>query len=1169
MAESFDFGAPATSSASLDGTSEASLYELIALQRAAVEQARATHGADSRLASLQVLLLKRLLDEAQGSKELGTPTALERAAELGDVMRIESPDVAAGLKGKVNDLALGTLRPFYLEALRPQAEFNRVLVELLPRVMGSTTTPRPWVRQQLTPLAEPTAWKVHSHRSDLSGRFINLTKRAWLEGARQSLTRRLEQQRRWNQLAVDVLVDWNRAEGAAVAARLEAASPEVDGQQFDALLSRQRRFNAQIVSILRAESAVPSRPEYDTWVRARATTQPVTVSNFPVTVVIDARSETSDTALKRTLASLEAQSTSGWTAQVMTATSAKPEPRAEWLCFVEAGDELAPHAISTLAQRLAREPFDLAYADEDRLESGKRASPFFKPDFERELLLSCDWVSHGLFVSRAAFERLGSGLRPWELALEASAATPPLTIAHLDEVLVTRHTSGPRVEDFVPADGATQLEAHLTRHARHATVRREAHRFSVNFEVQGRPRVSLIVPFRDKPVLLDQLTRSLRQTRYDNYELVLVSNNSEQPETFELLEKLKAPNVLVVEWNEPFHYPRINNVGARAASGEILVFLNNDTEIVDPQWLDVLVAQLQQPGVGAVGATLLFPNRTIQHAGVVVGLGDDSGGLAGHLFAGLPDDARWTMFGSTNWTRNFSAVTSACVAVRRSDFEALHGFDERFQVGGSDVDLCLRLRARGLRVVNTGQTRLIHHESASRRGTRQPGSDDWESFRAYGTYLDHDPCFSRHLSLTDPVPSLRDPDTRNGLAMALQKLGATEPEWSKSALTRGRLAQGRQAQGMARMLDFGQPLHRAVQRANPARSVTWFLPFFNHPFGGVHTILRFADLWRARGVESRFVIYDNPHVTERELGAKIAPLFTTPPGTFHVLKRPDDVLSLPPTDVAIATLWNSAYFALRHPNANFRAYFVQDYEPMFYPAGTMSGLCEYTYELGFFGLFNTSGLRDWVTAHHSMQGVAFEPSVDHALFHPPERRQDDRPVRVFFYGRPSIDRNAFELGIEALRELKRRLGTRVEIISAGEAWNPAWFGLEGVVENLGVLPYADTAPLYRTVDVGLCFMFTRHPSYLPLELMASGVTVVTNENVANGWLLEHGANCLLTKPSMLSVVEQLETASAQPQLRRRIGAAAVQRLHKTTWESEAEKLHDALSAACANPAEFA
>ncbi|ATB34481.1 glycosyltransferase [Melittangium boletus] len=841
----------------------------------------------------------------------------------------------------------------------------------------------------------------------------------------------------------------------------------------------------------------------------------------------------------------------------------------EFVGFLEQEDTLAPHALAEVVLRLAREPdAELIYSDEDRLDaSGGRFGPFFKPDWSPDLLRSVNYLHHFVVVRRAPLTEAGGmregfeEARNYELLLRLSERVR--RIVHVPGILYHARASDVPASDA----GVRALREHLARRGEVAEVSEVAPaHYRVRYPVRGTPLVSIIVPFKDKPELLRMLTGTLlEKTRYPHFELLLVSNNSTQPETFEVLESLTDPRIRKLTWDHPFNYPAINNFAAREARGELLLFLNNDMEIVDPEWLDELIGQAQRPEVGAVGAKLLFPDRTVQHAGAVVGIT----GFAGHPFWRMPDTATWTPFGHADWVRNYLAVTSACVMLRRELFEQLEGYDERFLLCGSDVDLGLRLVARGLRVVYTPHTRIIHHESASRRMDAIPENDFWRSFSAYRPYLGPagDPFYNPFLTLQGTDCSLRRHE-EDGEALAVRTLARDLPSTREEKASERALHQ-RHVADHVKALDHSSEQVRRAREEAPERlarlrskgrieRVSWFLPSFHHPYGGIHTLLRFADLLRSRhGVQNDLIIYNNPNVTEAELEARVAPLYPNAPGRFRVLRHLQEVGELPECDLAVATMWTSAYPVLSHPRATVRAYFVQDYEPQFFAAGTYSALAEQTYRLGLYGIFNTSGLYEYVTSHHPMQGCWFEPTVDRSVFHD-ARPARKGPVRIFFYGRPSSDRNAFELGISALRQLKAERGAAVEILTAGERWNPAQYGLDGVITNLGVLPYEKTADLYRECDVGLCFMFTKHPSYLPFEMMACGVTVVTNDNPSNLWLLEHGKNCLLAEPTYSCVLEQLRTAVADPSLRARIRTAAVERVLRTTWEAQVDRVHDTL-----------
>jgi glycosyltransferase involved in cell wall biosynthesis len=233
---------------------------------------------------------------------------------------------------------------------------------------------------------------------------------------------------------------------------------------------------------------------------------------------------------------------------------------------------------------------------------------------------------------------------------------------------------------------------------------------------------------------------------------------------------------------------------------------------------------------------------------------------------------------------------------------------------------------------------------------------------------------------------------------------------------------------------------------------------------------------------------------------------------------------------------------------------------LFYPAGSMSAQVEATYSFGFYGLANTCSVKKIYEEQHGGRAEYFVPCVDTQIFRPAASRSAG-PFTIFFYGRPQHPRNGFELGTAALRLVKQRLGAGVRIVAAGDAWSPAALGLEGVIENLGLLSYTQTADLYRTCDAGLVLMFTRHPSYLPLELMASGCLVVTNRNPATQWLVRDRENCLLAQPSASCLAAALEWAAAHPAERQSITATAesgIQTRH-SDWGGEIIKMYRFMS----------
>jgi len=380
--------------------------------------------------------------------------------------------------------------------------------------------------------------------------------------------------------------------------------------------------------------------------------------------------------------------------------------------------------------------------------------------------------------------------------------------------------------------------------------------------------------------------------------------------------------------------------------------------------------------------------------------------------------------------------------------------------------------------------------------------------------------------------------------------------------------QGYQSEAFALVdqFDFSQQdlvLSRTVQAENPGEaaihSVTWFIPDFRHAYyGGMHTILRFADFMaRQKGVKNQFALLGS--FDEKVIAGKIGEAFPTLQGSPVVrVSPPTGLAGLKPTDVSIATLWSTAYPALKFNQVGRKFYFIQDFEPLFYPAGSTQAQVEATYSFGFDGLCNTPPLAQIYREQYHGLATSFNPCVDPKVFNAIGRNahKPGTPWQVFFYARPEHPRNGFELGIAALKKLKHRLGEHVRIVCAGDAWDPESYGLKGIIENLGLISYEKTGDLYRACDAGLVMMFTRHPSYLPFELMACGCCVVSNRNPWTGWFLKDGENCLLSDASATSLADCLEESLINEDLRQKIVRSArevIENDHQD-WDREFEQL---------------
>jgi GT2 family glycosyltransferase len=429
----------------------------------------------------------------------------------------------------------------------------------------------------------------------------------------------------------------------------------------------------------------------------------------------------------------------------------------EFVAFLDHDDELHPGALFECVRVLNEKPqTDAIYTDEDKLDrGGAHKEPFFKPDWSPELFRGVMYVGHLLVLRRALVESIGGldptfdGVQDFELMLRVSERTE--RIEHVPRILYHWRKLPHSIAASLDAkDGISELQAaavnrHLERSGAAAFARPNPelpHRVLIHHKPRSRwPRVTVIVPTKDAPEHLGRCLDSIfSRTTYPSFGVLLVDNGTTDPAALRIFERHP---VEVLPFDGPFNFSRVNNAGARRAGGDFVLFLNNDTEVQTPEWIEALVTLAEQDGVGAVGPLLLYPNGRVQHAGVVLGLR----GTADHIMRGFPATADGYA-GSLSCTREVSAVTAACMLMRRRLFLDLDGFDEHFSTHYQDVDLCLRVRRSGRRVLYTPRAVLRHHEGAT-RGDHYDHLDRALLLDAWGdTIAGGDPYYNASLSLS-------------------------------------------------------------------------------------------------------------------------------------------------------------------------------------------------------------------------------------------------------------------------------------------------------------------------------------------------------------------------------------------------------------------------------------
>ena len=455
----------------------------------------------------------------------------------------------------------------------------------------------------------------------------------------------------------------------------------------------------------------------------------------------------------------------------------------DFIGLLDHDDTLSPNALYEVVLALnVKSHLDFLYSDHDLLseDGSQRHSPLFKPDWSPAIMLSANYLTHLTVIRRSIVTTLGGfqpateGAQDWDLFWRVLEQLAPDHIQHIPKVLYHwRESAGSTASDIyrkplAPLNGLHVIEEHLRRVgiSQPRAYYDPAGPIRVSWPLKEFPLVSIIIPTKDKPELIQACVRSvLQKTSYSNFELIVVDTGSTDPAVAEFYEQMATQSrVKLLRYELPFNYSAVNNWAVAYCTGEVLVFLNNDTEVIAPDWLDEIVRWTQLPEIGLVGAKLLKRDDTIQHAGVVVGMG----GLAGHIFAGLPEGVN-TPFGRAEWYRDYLAVTAACLGVRRHVFEELGGFDEAFKLNGSDVALGLKARQRGYRVLYNPFVRLYHIESATHGGHNVPANDYQLSLAQYRPWLESgDPFFNSNLSYQHTVPTLHQASEPSPLEMSQQ-----------------------------------------------------------------------------------------------------------------------------------------------------------------------------------------------------------------------------------------------------------------------------------------------------------------------------------------------------------------------------------------------------------------
>ncbi|HBB64537.1 MAG: family 2 glycosyl transferase [candidate division WS6 bacterium GW2011_GWC1_33_20] len=441
----------------------------------------------------------------------------------------------------------------------------------------------------------------------------------------------------------------------------------------------------------------------------------------------------------------------------------------EFIALMDNDDVVHPHALSEVVKLLnEKKNTDFIYSDEDKLDiKEKRVEPFFKPDWSPDLFMSTNYMSHLSVIRKKLIDKVGGfrkgyeGSQDYDLFLRITELTN--NIEHIPDVLYSwRKIPGSTATEYSEKGYAkdTTIKA-LNDAIKRRNIDGNAYdglfpgSFRVKYKIEGNPLVSILIPTKNKVEYIQRcITSLLEKTTYSNYEVVIIDTGSKEQSTLEYYKTIESNSkIKFVYWDKQFNYSAVNNFGVKHAKGEYILLLNNDTEIITPSWIEGMLEHAQRKEVGAVGVKLFYPNNTIQHAGVILGINGGTGrGVAGHAFKFFPRETQGFPV-QKDIIRNYSAVTAACLMVSKKKFIKVKGLEKDFRIAFNDVDFCLKLLKEGYYNVYTPYVELYHHESIS-VGTPEAKTRDIEEFskeidlmyKRWENYIGNDLFFNPNLS---------------------------------------------------------------------------------------------------------------------------------------------------------------------------------------------------------------------------------------------------------------------------------------------------------------------------------------------------------------------------------------------------------------------------------------
>ena len=826
----------------------------------------------------------------------------------------------------------------------------------------------------------------------------------------------------------------------------------------------------------------------------------------------------------------------------------------EYVCFLDHDDMLFENTLEEIIKKI-EEGYDLVYTDEEIVnDNGNVLNVLCKPDFSLDLLYSQNYICHFTTIKKSIIDQVGGfkskydGAQDYDYFLRVCEKTKK--IGHIQKVLYKwlstpdSTSTNASAKPYAQTAGLKALSDHIKRvYGNKAKVSETNYLFvyRVDFNYLEKQLVDIIIPMKDKWSLTQECVDSiLQKTAYSNYQITILNNRSEDPLTYEWLKDIKQnKRVRILDADFEFNWSKLQNYGIENSKADVFIFLNNDTVIIDPKWLEVLCNNALRDDIGIVGPLLLYEDGTIQHAGVVVGMN----GYADHVYKESAPVHAGINYISPMVNRNVLGVTGACMAISKKTINKIGPFNENFIICGSDIEMCIRAYENGLRNLYTPNTRLVHLESKS-RDSFIPPIDFTMSKKFYKKYWEKgDPFYNSNLDYKSCTPQLKThKESTVRTTPTIKSIVKIIPGTSKIyGVTRNKLKQNQLAVKIYRkvkkidaMMDgtniidgktYLRYLDPEIKEIKPLECkkgnrirINILIPSLQkkHIFGGIATAMKFFSEFDDKTYDKRIIVTNAPTNPEdlkdfdsyEFLKNKIES--EAPLQIVNVNDQNSNELFVRPNDIFIATGWWTAYSIYpiikwqkeryHQKSSNKLIYFIQDYEPYFYPWSSTQCRAESTYrfDIPTIAIFNSKELMDYFNnhkykfEHKYCFGPVLNDRLKEHLLNDPELK---RKKQIVIYGRPNTPRNAFgiinEALIEAFKNIDNYRGWK--IISMGEKHIPAYVKKGLSITSAGKLSLDQYAKTMEESYLGISLMVSPHPSYPPLEMSSFGIKTITNQ----------------------------------------------------------------------------